>query len=86
MRDTKSHMKREVVARWHELLEDVALSHCQGRNSIRLLRDFDEKLLTTHPCEFLRDEEERLETLDEMTKQWWIAKEERRMTGSQIFM
>lgn len=27
-----------------------------------MLRDFDEKLLTTHPCEFLRLEDARLES------------------------
>jgi ATP-dependent exoDNAse (exonuclease V) alpha subunit len=31
----------------------VALSRSRGRDTIRLLRDFDEKLFTTHPNEQL---------------------------------
>ncbi|OAX33138.1 hypothetical protein K503DRAFT_775939, partial [Rhizopogon vinicolor AM-OR11-026] len=38
----------------------VALSRSRGQDNIRLLRDFDEKLLMTHPCEYLRIEDERL--------------------------
>jgi len=49
----------------------VALSRCRSRNSIRVLRDFDEKLVTRHPCEFLRLEDARLERLDEETKRKW---------------
>jgi hypothetical protein len=49
----------------------VALSRGTGRDNIRLLRDFDEKLLQQHPCEYLRLEDERLSQLNETTKQLW---------------
>jgi hypothetical protein len=45
----------------------VALSRCRGRSSIRLLRDFSEKILMSHPCEYLRLEDERLVILDKDT-------------------
>ncbi|KAH7924255.1 hypothetical protein BV22DRAFT_1047590 [Leucogyrophana mollusca] len=38
----------------------VALSRGHGKENIRLLRDFDERLLTMHPNEHLRIEDERL--------------------------
>jgi ATP-dependent exoDNAse (exonuclease V) alpha subunit len=41
----------------------VALSRSRGRKTIRLLRDFDEKLFTTHPSEELRKEDVRLAAL-----------------------
>jgi hypothetical protein len=46
----------------------VALSRGRGRDSIRLLRDFTTNLFTTHPSEELREEMERLELLDGITK------------------
>ena len=49
----------------------VALSRGTGRNSIRLLRDFDETLLQHHPSEYLRLEDERLDSLNESTKRLW---------------
>ena len=49
----------------------VALSRGTGRDGIRLLRDFDETLLQHHPSEYLRLEDERLDTLNESTKQLW---------------
>src|SRR5277367_914068 len=49
----------------------VALSRGQSWENIRLLRDFDERIFTEHPSEFLRLEDERLEKLDRSTKQWW---------------
>ena len=49
----------------------VALSQSRGREGIRLLRDFDEKLLTRHPSEFLRAEDERLARMNEETENWW---------------
>ncbi|KAF8120368.1 hypothetical protein EV363DRAFT_1477910 [Boletus edulis] len=49
----------------------VALSRCRGRENIRLLREFDEKLLTKHPSEYLRMEDERLDKLDKETEKWW---------------
>ena len=45
----------------------VALSRSQGRDSIRLLRPFDERLFTTHPNKHLWTEDERLNELDEET-------------------
>lgn len=41
----------------------VSLSRGRGHSSIRLLRDFDEKLFTTHPSEELRKEDDRLDGL-----------------------
>jgi ATP-dependent exoDNAse (exonuclease V) alpha subunit len=52
----------------------VALSRARGRDGVRLLRDFDEKLLMTHPCEHLRIEDERLAKMDRETEEWWNAK------------
>ncbi|KAF8125257.1 hypothetical protein EV363DRAFT_1119588, partial [Boletus edulis] len=49
----------------------VALSRSRGRESIRLLHPFDEKLFTSHPSEHLRTEDERLNRLDEVTAEWW---------------
>ena len=49
----------------------VALSRGTGRDSIRLLQDFDETLLKHHPSEYLRLEDERLDTLNESTKKLW---------------
>jgi ATP-dependent exoDNAse (exonuclease V) alpha subunit len=37
----------------------VALSRGQSRENIRLLRDFDDKIFTEHPSEFLRLFDER---------------------------
>ena len=37
----------------------VALSRSRGRDNIRPLRDFDERLLTRHPNEPLREEDIR---------------------------
>lgn len=49
----------------------VALSRSSGRETIRLLRDFDETLFTKVPCEKLEAEDRRLEDLDKETKEWW---------------
>ena len=49
----------------------VALSRARGRNQIQLLRDFDDKLLTKHPSEYLRLEDERLGDLETKTDEWW---------------
>lgn len=49
----------------------VALSRSRGRENIRILRDFDPKLFTTHPSEALRQENRRLMKLDVDTKSWW---------------
>jgi hypothetical protein len=45
----------------------VALSRGRGRESIRLLRDFDSTLFTKHPNELLRIEDERLANLASQT-------------------
>lgn len=51
----------------------VALSRSRGRETIRLLRDFDDKLFTTHPSNELRAEDERLERLDKITAEMYEA-------------
>ena len=49
----------------------VALSRSSGRNTIRLLRDFDDDtFLQAHVPELL-EEDERLEDLDTPTRRWW---------------
>jgi hypothetical protein len=60
-----------------ELVADhyVALSRSRGRKTIRLLRDFDEKLFTVHPNEHLRREDARLEKLEDETKRRYDAGE-----------
>ena len=47
----------------------VALSRSRGRDTIRILRDFDASLFMHHPSEDLRVDMERLEKLDERTKE-----------------
>ena len=49
----------------------VALSRSRGRNTIRLLRDFDVNLFQNHPSEPLRTEMKRLEQLNDTTKREW---------------
>lgn len=49
----------------------VALSRSSGRETIRLLRDFDEKMfLTCHSIDLLA-EDDRLALLDEQNKHRW---------------
>jgi hypothetical protein len=49
----------------------VALSRSSGRDTIRLLRDFDERLfMQLHDLD-LMDEDDRLEELNQLTLQWW---------------
>lgn len=46
----------------------VALSRSSGRETIGLLRDFDDKLFTVHPSEFLRkDRRIHWQELNELT-------------------
>jgi len=45
----------------------VALSRSRGRESIRLLRDFDDNLFIRHPSEDLRIEDERIDGLVKQT-------------------
>ena len=53
----------------------VALSRSSGRDTIRILRDFDESIfLKSHDTDLLA-EDDRLERLDEKTKQWWCEME-----------
>ena len=49
----------------------VALSRSSGRESIRLLRDFDDELFkkSHHPA--LLAEDDRLDKIDRITKAWW---------------
>jgi hypothetical protein len=49
----------------------VALSRSSGRNTIRILRDFDEKLFAQSLDPDLLTDDERLEGLDAETKVWW---------------
>jgi PIF1-like helicase len=60
----------------------VQLSRSSGSSTIRLLRDFDNKLFTQHPSEFLRLEDLRLENLDKKTMQWWDERSQRRQVMS----
>ena len=52
----------------------VALLWGQSCKTIQLLWDVDDKILTQHLSEFLRLEDERLDELDKITKQWWEQK------------
>ena len=45
-----------------------------GCDNIRLLRKFDERLLQQHPSEYLRLEDQRLQDLNDLTKQMWEIK------------
>jgi hypothetical protein len=56
----------------------VALSRSSGRNSIRLLRDFDDNLFKVGHDPALMMEDERLERLNEITRKWYdhIIREE----------
>ncbi|KAJ3574092.1 hypothetical protein NP233_g1995 [Leucocoprinus birnbaumii] len=49
----------------------VALSRSRGRDTIRILRHYDESLFTTHPSEDLAEEDIRLAILDQETKRRW---------------
>ncbi len=49
----------------------VALSRSSGRQTIRLLRDFDERLFMQTHEEDLLLEDARLEDLDRTTREWW---------------
>ncbi|KAF5321196.1 hypothetical protein D9619_001956 [Psilocybe cf. subviscida] len=49
----------------------VALSRSRGRDTIRLLRDFDEQLFQRHPSEYLEKDMKRIQILDKMTQEKW---------------
>jgi len=51
------------------VVETAAPSNSRGRDVIRLLRDFDDTLLTTHHSEMLNKEDIRLRKLAEQTVQ-----------------
>ncbi|KAI9430689.1 hypothetical protein H4582DRAFT_1823603 [Lactarius indigo] len=53
----------------------IALSRSRGRDTIRLLRDFDKRLFTVHPNETLRTEDTRLEELAAHTVERYHAGE-----------
>ena len=49
----------------------VALSRSSGRDTIRLIRDFNDALFTTPACSVLEAEDKRLEFLDQATRNEW---------------
>ena len=49
----------------------VALSRSSGRTTIRLLRDFDDKMFKATHDTLLLAEDDRLDELDRETKAWW---------------
>ena len=49
----------------------VALSRSSGRNTIRLLRDFDDDMFLQAHVPDLLEEDERLGELNAATKRWW---------------
>ena len=49
----------------------VALSRSRGRETIRLLGDFDNELFTSHPSEDLRHEDRRLAEKSRITNDRW---------------
>lgn len=61
----------------------VALSRSSGRETIRLLRDFDKLLFVSGGCPILSAEDERLEELDTQTKKWWVGMERKGGDGSE---
>lgn len=52
----------------------VALSRSSGRNTIRILRDFDDEVFKKAHVPELLEEDHRLESLDAQTKTWWEVK------------
>ena len=53
----------------------VALSRSRGRDTIRLLRDFDDNLFQNHPSEALRREMTRLEALNDAMRREWEGRQ-----------
>jgi len=49
----------------------VALSRSSGRSTIRLLRDFDDEIFLQGHGPELVEEDDRLEQLDAVTREWW---------------
>jgi len=55
----------------------VALSRSSGRESIRLLRDFDDELFKKSHDPALLAEDDRLDKMDRITKAWWCMMRDR---------
>jgi len=55
----------------------VALSQSRGRDTIRLLRNFNPNLFQKHPSEALRSDMKRIEQLNERTEKDWLAQRQR---------
>jgi ATP-dependent exoDNAse (exonuclease V) alpha subunit len=55
----------------------VALSRSSGRESIRLLRDFDDELFKKSHDPALLAEDDRLDKMDRITKAWWCRMRDR---------
>lgn len=55
----------------------LAMEYRNGEG-ICLLCDFDDKLLTSHPSEYLRVEDERLARMDKETETWWKSMQTQR--------
>jgi len=53
----------------------VVLSRSRGRDTIRLLRDFDDNLFQNHPSEVLRREMTRLEVLNDAMRRKWEGRQ-----------
>jgi hypothetical protein len=49
----------------------VTLSRSSGRDTIRLLRDFDDEMFLTQHDPALQIEDDRLERLNRVTEEWW---------------
>ncbi|KAJ3879105.1 hypothetical protein F5051DRAFT_427618, partial [Lentinula edodes] len=49
----------------------VSLSRSRGRDTIRILRGFDESIFVTHPSPVLEAEDQRLQEYDESTTSAW---------------
>jgi hypothetical protein len=56
----------------------VALSRTRGRDYIRLLRPFSHRIFSSHLPDELLDEDERLESMDRQTREWWSNMSRRR--------
>ncbi|RDX42769.1 hypothetical protein OH76DRAFT_1362174 [Lentinus brumalis] len=61
----------------------VALSRSSGRETIRLLRDFEDQLFLQEHDSDLLDEDLRLDAMDRGTKTWWKALGRTRAGGAQ---
>ena len=59
----------------------VALSRSSGRDTIRLLRDFDDKVfLQTHGADLMAE----IELLDKKTEEWWKEMQSRQAERDRI--